>query len=162
MLNQNVGHHVVGLHSASARAPELLTSLLPLSLSHQWTRAPLKPSSSGPSPNYRTLCGLLFIAVKALTPYCAVVSWWIQHTALLCRPQLFYAWVGVIGGSGSGQIFQICLDSPSVSVCCVFVCILSFLSVCWLCCSFFLALSVPLFCVSVVYLGLPSGFRFVF
>lgn len=92
MLNQNVGHHVVCLHSTSARAPELLTSLLPLSMSHQWTRAPLKPSSSGSSPNYRTLCGLLFISVKALTPYCAVVSWWIQHTALLCRPQLFYDW----------------------------------------------------------------------
>lgn len=127
MLNQNVRQSVVHevLQSTSAKAAELLTvplSLsLPLSLSHQWTRAPLKPCSSGPSPNYRTVGRLLFMAVKALTPYCAVVSGWIQHRALLCRPQLFYTWVGWLGGSGWGHIFQICLDGLTISLCFAFV-----------------------------------------
>lgn len=80
----------------------------------------LKPCSSEASPNYRALGGLLFIAVKALTPYCAAVSGWIQHRTLLCRPQLFYAWVGWLGGSGSGHIFQICLDGLTISLFSVF------------------------------------------
>lgn len=86
--------------------------------------APPKPCSSGPSPSHRAMGGLLFMAVKALTPYCAALSGWIQHRALLCRPQLFCAWVGWLGGSGSGHIFQICLDGPTVSLRCVFLCLL--------------------------------------
>lgn len=97
-----------GLWFTRAKGAELLTAPLsfPVSLSRRWTRAPLKPCSSGPFPNCRALGGLLFIAVKALTPYCAVVSGWIQHRALLCRLQLFHAWVGWLGGSGSGHIFS--------------------------------------------------------
>lgn len=121
MLNHYFRQCVVheGLWSASAKAAELLTAPLsfPLSLSQRWTVAPLKPCSSGPSPNCSALGGLLFIAVKALTPYCAVVSGWIQHRALLCRPQLFYACVGWLGGSGSGHIFQIRLDGLTISLC---------------------------------------------
>lgn len=81
--------------------------------------APLKPCSSSPSPNCRAPGRLLFIAVKALTPYCAVVSGWIQLRALLCSSQLFYAWVGWLGGSGSGHIFRIRLDGLTVSLCSV-------------------------------------------
>lgn len=130
MLNHSFRQSVVheGLRSTSAKAAELLTAPLsfPLSLSHHWTGAPLKPRSSGPSPNYRALGGLLFIPVKALTPYCAVVSGWIQHRAMLCRAQLFYAWVGWLGGSGSGHIFQIRLDGLTISL--HHVCVLHSLS----------------------------------
>lgn len=177
MLNHNFRQRVVheGLRSIGAKAAELLTAPLsfPLSLSHRWTGAPLKPCSSGPSPNCRALGGLLFIAVKALTPYCAVVSGWIQHRALLCRPQLFYAWVGWLGGSGSGHIFQIRLDGLTISLC--FVCVLLSLSLCvsvwWLhvrCLScFFISLlmiisHLYLHCISVVYVKLLIGFHFVF
>lgn len=129
-----------GLQSTSAKAAELLTAplSLPLSLSHRWTGAPLKPCSSGPSPNYGILGGLLFIAVKALTPYCAVVSGWIQHRALLCRPQLFYAWVGWLGAQVQGTFFRfVWMAWLFLSAVCL--CVFSshfFLSVCWLhvCC----------------------------
>lgn len=101
-----------------------LTSSLSLSLPFCPNGEPgphLNSCSSEASPNCRALGGLLFIAVKALTPYCAAVSGWIQHRLLLCRPQLFYAWVGWLGGSGSGHIFQICLDGW-LFLCSVFYC----------------------------------------
>lgn len=124
MLNHYFSQHDAvhdGLWFTGAKAAELLTVPLSfaLSLSRRWTGAPPKPCSSGPSPNCRALDGLLFIAVKVLTPYCAVVSGWIQSRALLCRPQLFYALVGWLWGSGSRLIFQICLDGLTLSLHCV-------------------------------------------
>lgn len=134
MLNHNFRQCVVheGLRSTSAKGCWAVdsASLFPSVPVPPMNRAPLKPCSSGPSPNCRALGGLLFIAVKALTPYCAVVSGWIQHRAMLCRPQLFYAWVGWLGGSGSGHIFRIRLDGLTISLCCACVLLSLSVSVC--------------------------------
>lgn len=54
---------------------------LALPVSQRWTEAPLKLCSSGPFPNRRAPAGLLFIAVKALTPHCAAAGSRIQHRA---------------------------------------------------------------------------------
>lgn len=78
-------------------------------------RGPLQsPAAQDPSPSCRATGPLLFMTVKALTLHCDALSGWIQLRPLLCRQQLFCCACGVIreggGGSGSGHIFQICLD----------------------------------------------------